>query len=70
LTATERLRLNHPNAVLRKFKAATEIPDAVGERKPGRRDIFAEQEEEIARLKAEIARLKAHIAELEAARET
>jgi hypothetical protein len=61
LALTERLKLNHPNAVLRKFKAAFEVPDPSKPVKPGLRDSVAE-------LSEENMQLKAHIAELEAAR--
>jgi hypothetical protein len=60
LTLTERLKLNHPNAVLRKWKAAVE-PEKLRSDKPTMRD-------EVVRLDEENAGLKAHIAELEAAR--
>jgi hypothetical protein len=62
LTLTERLKLNHPNAILRKWKAHMEPerkPD--GPPKPTLRDS-------VANLSEENASLKAHIAELEAAR--
>ena len=61
LTLTERLKLNHPNAVLRKFKAAFEVPDPSKPVKPGLRESVAE-------LSEENMQLKAHIAEFEAAR--
>jgi hypothetical protein len=61
LTLTERLKLNHPNAVLRKFKGAFEVPNPSNPAKPGLRDSVAE-------LSEQNAQLKAHIAELEAAR--
>ena len=50
-----------PNAVLRKFKAAFEMPDPSKPAKPGLRDSVAE-------LSEENAQLKVHIVELEAAR--
>jgi hypothetical protein len=64
LTLTERLKLNHPNAVLRKWKAFMR-PEARNEQglpKPTLRDS-------VVTLSEENAALKAHIAELEAARE-
>ena len=61
LALTERLKLNHPNAVLRKFKAAFEVPDPSKPVKPGLRDSVAE-------LSEENMQLKAHIVEFEAAR--
>jgi len=69
LTLTERLRLNHPNAVLRKWKAATTPP------KPKKEGTTTAEElapalEENERLKKEIAGLREHIKELEAARTT
>ena len=60
LTLTERLKLNHPNAVLRKFKAAFEMPDLSKPAKSGSRDRVAE-------LREENTQLRAHVAELEAA---
>jgi hypothetical protein len=61
LTLTERLKLNHPNTVLRKFKAAFEVPDPSKPAKPGLCESVAE-------LSEENMQLKAHIAEFEAAR--
>ena len=61
LTLSERLKLNHPSAVLRKWKAAVE-PEKPKTDKPTLRDSVIALDEEN-------ARLKAHIAELEAARE-
>jgi len=69
LTLTERLKLNHPNAVLRKFKAAFEVPDPSKPAKPGLRDSVAELSEENAQLKTENAQLKVHVAEVEASKE-
>jgi hypothetical protein len=68
LTLTDRLRLNHPNAVLRKWKAAVE-PEKPNSNKPTLRDSVANLSEEGAAKDREIAGLKAHVAELEAARE-
>lgn len=67
LTLTERLKLNHPNAVLRKFKSAFEIPDPSKPVKPGLRDAVAELSEENLKLKNENEKLKAHIEEIETA---
>ena len=71
LTLTERLKLNHPNAVLRKWKAhmAPEARTESGEPKPTLRDSVVNLSEEVAAKDREIANLKTHIAELEAARE-
>jgi hypothetical protein len=60
LTLTERMKLNHPNAVLRKWKAHIE-PEKPKSGKPTLRDSVITLEEEN-------AALKAHIDELEAAR--
>jgi hypothetical protein len=67
LTMTERLKLNHPNAVLRKFEKAFEIPDPSKPVKPGLRDAVAELSEENIKLKTENAALVAHVEEIEAA---
>ena len=64
LTLTERLKLNHPNAVLRKWKAYIEPEDA----KPTLRDSVANLSEDVEAKNRETAALKEHIAELEAAR--
>lgn len=63
LTITERLKLNHPSVIMRKFKAATEIPKPKddAEKKPGLKEANVE-------LSGENERLKAHIAELESSR--
>jgi hypothetical protein len=65
LPLTERLKLNHPNAVLRKWKAfmKPEPREEDGEPKPTLRDS-------VVNLSEENAALKAHIAELEAARDS
>lgn len=70
LTMTERLKLNHPTAIMRKFKAAFEIPDPDKPAKPGLRDAVAELEEEKIKLIKENERLKDHIKELEASGKT
>src|SRR5215471_3005212 len=71
LTLTERLKLNHPNAVLRKWKAhmAPEPRTESGEPKPTLRDSVVNLSEERDALKRELAQLKDDFAELEAARE-
>jgi hypothetical protein len=61
LTLTDRLKLNHPNAVWRKFQAAY-APEEPKDGKPTLRDSVVSLSEEL-----EAAR--AHIAELEAAAE-
>jgi hypothetical protein len=68
LTLTERLKLNHPNAVLRKWKARVE-PEQPPSDKPTLRDSVVSLSEEGAAKDREIAGLKTHVAELEAARE-
>ena len=70
LTATERMKLNHPHSVLRKFE--NEFVNAAKPKKPakpGLRDSVTELSEENARLVSENEKLKAYIAELEAARD-
>lgn len=69
LTLSERLRLNHPSTVLRKWKAATQPPPRTGERTPTLRDSVVGLSEENAAKDIEIAALRAGPAELEAARE-
>jgi hypothetical protein len=64
LTLTERLKLNHPNAVLRKWKAAWEVPDKTKPAKPGLRDSVAKLSEEVLHLKNERVRLEAYVEEL------
>jgi hypothetical protein len=64
LTLTERLKLNHPNAVLRKWKAAFELPAKVKPVKPSLRDSVAELSEENLHLKGENVRLEAYAEEL------
>ena len=54
LTTGEQFRLNHPNAVLRKWKTKTVVPDPNAERKPS---LVAKYKEEIARLEEENHRL-------------
>jgi len=64
LTLTERLKLNHPNAVLRKWKAAWEVPDKTKAAKPGLRESVAKLSEEVLQLKNEKVRLEAYVEEL------
>ncbi len=70
LTLGERLKLNHPNAVLRKWKAfmKPEPRDKSGEPKPTLRDSVVNLSEEAAAKDRKIADLESHIEELEAAR--
>jgi hypothetical protein len=70
LTLTERLKLNHPNAVLRKWKAfmKPEPRTEAGEPKPTLRDSVVNLSEENEALKREVSGLKEHVAELEATR--
>jgi len=65
LTLSQRFDLNHPNAVLRRWKAFMRPetrPEPGAEPKPTLRD-------RVANLSEESVALKAHIAELEAARD-
>jgi hypothetical protein len=64
LTQTQRLALNHPNAVLRKWQKAIE-PEPEGEPKPTLRDSVANLSEDNHAKDGEIAQLKARIVELE-----
>jgi hypothetical protein len=64
LTLTERLKLNHPNAVLRKWKAAWEVPDKAKPTKHRLRDSVAELSEENMHLKNDNVRLEAYVEEL------
>jgi hypothetical protein len=68
LTQTERLRLNHPNSVLRKWKAATVVKPPK-EPKPTLRDSVANLSEENAAKDQRIAELEARVQEAEATRE-
>jgi hypothetical protein len=70
LTLTERLRLNHPNAVLRRWKAFMEPEKKPSDAKPTLRDSVVSLSEDSAAKDTEITSLKAHVAELEASRET
>lgn len=66
LTLTERIRLNNPNVVLRKWKAATSVP-VPKEKKPGLRDFVANLDEERHALKSRVAELEAQLEEVRAA---
>jgi hypothetical protein len=68
LTLTERLKLNHPNAVLRKWQKFIEPEDKDKASKPTLQDSVVQLGEENAAKDKEIAHLKAHVTELEAAR--
>jgi ClpX C4-type zinc finger protein len=68
LTQTARLRLNHPNSVLRKWKAATVVKPPK-EPKPTLRDSVANLSEENAAKDQRIAELEARVQEAEAARD-
>jgi hypothetical protein len=60
LTLTERLKLNHPNAVLRKWKAASEPEKPKGEARPTLRDSVVTLEEENAAKDRRIVELEEH----------
>ncbi|MGM4959824.1 hypothetical protein [Bradyrhizobium sp. 604_D8_N2_3] len=64
LTRTERMKLNHPTTVLRKFEAATKIKP-LKPAKPSKDDALREVAEEHHAAVAEVAQLKARVAELE-----
>ena len=63
LTQTERLRLNHPTTVLRKWQQSTKVPEPK-ESRPTMRDSVAELSEENMRLKARITELEEEVAGL------
>ena len=65
LTLTQRLALNHPNAVLRKFKAAAEPARDPADKKPTVRETLAQVLEDGDGKDREIVELKARIVELE-----
>lgn len=69
LSLSERRKFNHPDTVLRKWKAATRVPAPAGDKKPTLRDSVADLSEEIEALKRTIADKDEHIRELESARE-
>src|SRR5262249_53387307 len=69
LTLTERLKLNHPNAVLGKWKAFIEPECKPADGKPTLRDSVANLSEENAVKDKRIAELEARVQEAEAARE-
>jgi hypothetical protein len=66
LPQTQRLKLNHPNAVWRKWKADHE-PEKDGPAKPTIRDALVQSQEELAQVLAQLQQANAHIADLEAA---
>jgi len=66
LTLTERLRLNHPTAVLRKWQNATKEPRAKPD-KPTLRDAVTDLSEETERFKARIAEQDEELAGLRGA---
>jgi hypothetical protein len=68
LPLTERLKLNHPNAIWRRWKARME-PDKDGPSKPTLRDSVANLSEEVAARDRRIAELTAELQEAQAARE-
>jgi hypothetical protein len=70
LTLTERLKLNHPNAVLRRWKAFMEPEKKPEDAKPTLRDSVVNLSEDNTAKDLEIAGLKAHVADLESSRET
>ena len=72
LTLPQRMQLNHPNSVVRRWRKATTIPERK-EPKPSIRDSVVNLSEELGQAKARIAELeeeladaRAQIAELEA----
>jgi hypothetical protein len=73
LPLSERLKINHPNAVVRRWKAFMKPErreEEDGERKPTLRDSVVNLSEEVGDKDRGIAQLKEHIAELEAGRES
>jgi hypothetical protein len=74
LTLSERLKLNHPNAVWLRWQAKTRVPDPDKPKRPGLKESVAELSEENMHLKERLAdrdaQLTAREAELEAARAT
>jgi hypothetical protein len=69
LTLTERLKLNHPNAVLRKWQAWIEPETPKDPAKPTLRDSVANLSEDLELHKGKLKDRDAQIEELEAARE-
>jgi uncharacterized coiled-coil protein SlyX len=65
LTLNQRLSLNHPNSVLRKFKRAIEPEDKTAEPKPTLRDSVINLSDENHAHELLITELKARITELE-----
>jgi hypothetical protein len=70
LTLTERLKLNHPNAVLRKWQANTRVPDPNKKPKPGLRESVADLSEENTQLKGQLADRDEQITALQATQST
>jgi hypothetical protein len=70
LPLSERVKLNHPDSVLRKWKAfmRPEPRTEDGQPRPTLRDSVVNLSEEVSAKDREIAALRAHIEELEAAR--
>jgi hypothetical protein len=68
LTQTERHKLNHPNAVWRKWKAAIETEPRGEPKRPTLRDSVANLSEEAAAKDQRISELEARLQEAEAAR--
>jgi hypothetical protein len=69
LPQNQRLRLNHPSTVLRKWRAAT-VAKPPKDPKPTLKDSVVNLSEDNAAKDLEITGLKAHVAELESSRET
>jgi hypothetical protein len=67
LTLPERMKLNHPNSVWRKYESATK-PPRQGPQRPTLRDNVVRLDEENAAKDSRIAELEAQVEELEAAR--
>ena len=70
LPLTERLKLNHPNSIWRKWKAREQAKKPKDPNKPTLTDVNIQLQEQLDASKREIEGLKAHAAELEAARTT
>ena len=70
LPLPERLKLNHPNSIWRKWKAREQAKKPKDPNKPTLTDVNIQLQEQLDASKREIEGLKAHAAELEAARTT
>jgi len=70
LTLPERLKLNHPNSIWRKWKVRQQAKKPKDPNKPTLTDVNIQLQEQLDASKREIEGLKAHAAELEAARVT